>query len=272
MSETAGDGKAAERPGDLGRRLRSWQERRGLTRRELAERARIDPGYLEYLETAPTSHPSTSALRRIAEALGTTTVELLGGNVDRVPGRPPGARSTRLVELDPHECWVRLAAGGIGRIVLALAEGPIALPVNFVVEGGRILFRTGSGSVVDRLPDGTGVSFEVDHADDAMRLGWSVLAAATLEHLSADDVAALDKRAEPWAPGRDVWVWLKVERVTGRRIEAEDSDEHPAGSERAVDSDELLDSDEVAEGQVAGSEPVAKRHHQVQKAAKEVRR
>jgi Pyridoxamine 5'-phosphate oxidase len=67
------------------------------------------------------------------------------------------------------------------------------------------------------------VSFDVDHIDDALSEGWSVLASGTASLIT--DPAVLGQVAalavEPWAGGqRDACVRIVVREISGRRIRA----------------------------------------------------
>jgi len=61
----------------LGRRLASLREARGLSQRALAERARISREYLLRVE-AGRYDITVSVLQRLAKALGVSVAELLG--------------------------------------------------------------------------------------------------------------------------------------------------------------------------------------------------
>jgi transcriptional regulator with XRE-family HTH domain len=212
-----------ELPSDLGRRVRFWRERAGRSREDLAARAGMSAGYLEYLESQPGSMPSSSAIARLASALDTSVTELLGGNVERAPGSGAAARHPHLVELRPEQSWSRLGSAGVGRIVFDSSDGPVALPVNYAVANETILLKTAKDSAIARIPAGSKVSFEVDHIDDAMATGWSVLVYATCQHLD-DAEAALRTEAlslDPWAGGtREHWVRLRYRSIVGRSIES----------------------------------------------------
>jgi transcriptional regulator with XRE-family HTH domain len=52
--------------------------RRGLSQRELAQRAKVTPGYIAQLEMGLRKNPSDDVLRRIAEALNVHVSELRG--------------------------------------------------------------------------------------------------------------------------------------------------------------------------------------------------
>ncbi|MEU3408403.1 pyridoxamine 5'-phosphate oxidase family protein [Streptomyces sp. NPDC006670] len=218
-SEPASAGDPVGRS-DLGRRLATRREELGLSREEVAERSGADASYIAYLEERA-SAPGIGTLVRLADALGTTVAELSGTSTDLPPGRPAADRDTRLVALDEAECCRLLSTHGVGRVATYNAEGPSVLPVNYVVTGREIAFRTSSDGDLARAA-GSDVAFEVDHIDDAMRQGWSVLAtgrAATVTE-SADvqrlDVAA---RSLPWAGGnRPLWMTVTPHKITGRRV------------------------------------------------------
>ena len=75
----------------------------------------------------------------------------------------------------------------------------MAYPVNFTVSDGSIIFRTSDAMTANI----TGVvAFEVDHIDEAMSEGWSVLVrghARRIEISDANQVAHVDP--DPWAGG-----------------------------------------------------------------------
>lgn len=205
--------------GDLARRVRERRLELGLSYEEVAERAGMSPGYVEYLEGTVTAL-SYGSLMRLAAALQTTP-ELLGGaGIDRAP---TAARPPLLDELEPDESRRRLQAGGVGRIVFDGNEGPAALPVSFELLDGDVVFRTSDGGAIARAlgPDGATVGFEVDHIDDALHEGWSVLVHGHARRIVDD--AELDRARglglEPWSGAqRNVYVRVTPGSVTGRRI------------------------------------------------------
>lgn len=211
-------------PGDLGRRVQYWREHAKMTREELARGAGMAAGYLEYLETAPTCQPSIETVGRIAATLGTTVSELLGGNVEQAGGGAPAVRHPHLVTLEPERSWGLLGKSGVGRIVFNSTDGPIALPVNYAVSNHDILLRTDEDTMIAKIDPDERVSFEVDHIDDAMSTGWSVIVSATCEHLDAHSRVSetVDLRVDPWAGGRrEHWIRLSARSIAGRAIETD---------------------------------------------------
>lgn len=206
---------------DLSRRIIHHRERLGLTREQVAERAEMAPGYLQYLEEHP-APPTAEALSRLAKALETTTDDLLGGGYDRPPGQGPARANPHVVELDREECLSLLSPGGVGRVAFSGRRGPTVLPVNYKLHDGAVVFRTKYGGTIDEeLRTGLEgvdvvIGFEVDRIDEAQRTGWSVLVQGPAHLLPPGEA---DSDVSAWAGGeRDLYVRVQLHRVTGRRI------------------------------------------------------
>lgn len=123
--------------------------------------------------------------------------------------------------LSPDECLELIEPGGIGRVGFAATGGVIILPVNFVVIGKVIVFRTAPDALLAGCSGGQ-VSFEVDEVDEALREGWSVLVRGHAHKVTDERaVRQIEDRAhlEPWADGaRDVYVRIAPSQISGRRI------------------------------------------------------
>ncbi|MEU2773578.1 pyridoxamine 5'-phosphate oxidase family protein [Streptomyces sp. NPDC007162] len=212
-------------PGDIGRRVAVQRRRRGLSRAETARRARMAPDYLAYLEERP-ADPSAAALIRLAAALGTSVTALRGGGMDLPPGQGRALLRPQLRDLDADECRALLSTHGVGRIAVTSADGrPAVVPVNYEVVDDAIVFRTAPRSVAASAAE-TEVAFEVDHVDEALSQGWSVLAVGPASVVTDPEaVRGLARRAHstPWAGGvREMWVSIRPTSLTGRRITAAD--------------------------------------------------
>ncbi|WP_406346756.1 helix-turn-helix domain-containing protein [Streptomyces sp. NBC_00648] len=205
---------------DLGRRIATRREELGLTREALGRRCGADPGYIAYLEDHAAA-PPPGFLVRLADTLGTTVAELTGATVAYPPGRGTAVRGAELIALSEDEWRRLLSTHGVGRIAVVTADGPAILPVNYVVAGDAIAFRTAAEAVLAQA-SGTRVAFEVDHIDDAMRQGWSVMAVGEAEGVTdAAAVRRLDAvaRSLPWAGGdRTYWMKVPMTQVTGRSV------------------------------------------------------
>lgn len=58
--------------------LRALREKRRMTQRDLARRAKVTAGYVAQLEMGVRKNPSLAILRRLARALGVKLADLLG--------------------------------------------------------------------------------------------------------------------------------------------------------------------------------------------------
>lgn len=129
--------------------------------------------------------------------------------------------AVRWQELTKQECFRLLAGQQVGRVVLVDDRGPLALPVNFVVDQHSVLLRTDAGTKLAVASRGARVAFEVDGTDAATRTGWSVLVRG--EAIEVTDPAELARVRElplsPWAPGAKArYVRILPTALTGRRI------------------------------------------------------
>ena len=79
-----------------------------------------------------------------------------------------------LEELSVGECMDYLAGAQVGRVALVVNGHPAILPVNYILDGEQILYRTDEGTDLSKAGL-TRVAFEVDHIDPTSRQGWSVL-------------------------------------------------------------------------------------------------
>jgi transcriptional regulator with XRE-family HTH domain len=185
---------------DLGRRLTEQRSRAGLSIAEVAERAGMSPDYLAYLESSSFPNASQATLTRLAAALDTGPGSLAGAALNLPPGQLPAAKNPVLNSLTPGECRQLVAAGGVGRFLFVQSgRGPVAIPVNFRMNGGDVVFRTGNHS---SIAQGLQVSFDVDHLDDALGEGWSVLLTGTASIIASQMNAAwADELEQDYAAG-----------------------------------------------------------------------
>jgi nitroimidazol reductase NimA-like FMN-containing flavoprotein (pyridoxamine 5'-phosphate oxidase superfamily) len=124
--------------------------------------------------------------------------------------------------ISPAACFDLLDPGGIGRVGFTAEGGVMMLPVNFAISGKAIIFRTAPDTLL-ALHANTYLSFEVDHFDEGLREGWSVLVHGHAHQVTDErDVKHLEDvtNLEPWAPGaRDVYVRIAPTEISGRSIQ-----------------------------------------------------
>lgn len=131
---------------------------------------------------------------------------------------------TWLEHLSELECWRLLRQHPVGRIGVLVDSAPEIYPVNHVVDGESIVFRTDPGNMLRGLDRSPSVCYEVDAVDMVHQSGWSVLVKGRAKEV-------LDPREIRRASqlGLDFWDlgekahWIRIEprEVTGRRIETD---------------------------------------------------
>ena len=125
--------------------------------------------------------------------------------------------ASALEELSRDECVHLLRKHRVGRFAVAVAGmAPIVVPVNYLLDGDVVIFRSGAGTKLTALR-GAPVSFEIDEIDEYRGEGWSVLVQGRAYEATRWETAHLD--LPTWAPGqKDHWVRIAPDAVTGRCI------------------------------------------------------
>lgn len=128
---------------------------------------------------------------------------------------------TGLEVLAQDECLRLLNKQGVGRVAVVAGGRPMIFPVNYVVDGRTIVFRTDEGTKLDGVTSGFNVAFEIDGIDAMYHSGWSVLVTGVgREVVDGTEVAVLrELPLRPWAAGeKSHWIRIRPDTMTGRRI------------------------------------------------------
>lgn len=122
-----------------------------------------------------------------------------------------------LEELALADCLAFLKASIVGRVAVTVpGEAPLVVPVNFVLDGDTVVFRSDEGSKIDALRVGP-VAFEADFVDPVRRTGWSVLVRGVAYEATPWEVDHIG--LESWLAGAKAhWVRIVPASITGRRI------------------------------------------------------
>jgi len=126
-----------------------------------------------------------------------------------------------LAVVPEDECWDLLRARRVGRLALRLGSRPHIFPINYLVAGKSIVFRTDGGTKLAGVLGGGPVAFEIDETDRTLESGWSVVVEGRArEVLEQKELERLQQSPlRPWVPGRKAhFVRIEAESVTGRRI------------------------------------------------------
>ncbi len=122
-----------------------------------------------------------------------------------------------VVILTPEECREHLAVAELGRIVTNVGEVIDIFPVNYVLDGDEIVFRTAEGSKLLELTINDEVLFQVD--DHSETDAWSVVVRGTARRLETnDEVDRADRLPlRPWIPTlKHNYVSITPHELTGR--------------------------------------------------------
>lgn len=127
-------------------------------------------------------------------------------------------------EMSRGDCIALLHTTSVGRVGGVVDGRPFVLPVNYAVDGDRVVFRTSPGTKLTGTAFGR-VAFEVDSFDVERRSGWSVVIEGVASDISdmVDELSVKLRHLElqPWPPGdKSHWVAILAESVTGRRVRA----------------------------------------------------
>ena len=124
-------------------------------------------------------------------------------------------------ELAPEDCWDRLRADGVARLAVVVDGAPEIFPINYVVDHGTAVFRTGEGSKVQGALSGTSVALESDGYDPETGRVWSVVVKGRARTIAEiDDVMdTVDLPLSPWQAGdKGRFIRITPGEVTGRRF------------------------------------------------------
>jgi uncharacterized protein len=137
--------------------------------------------------------------------------------------QPSAAGPPSQVEnLQSQQCWALLRQVSVGRLAVWIDDHPDIFPLNYTVDHGTLVFRTGEGTKLGGSLGETPVALEADGVDAASGMAWSVVvkgqAAAVTGTEEILDSASL--YLFPWQAGRkDHFVRITPDAITGRRFQ-----------------------------------------------------
>ena len=134
---------------------------------------------------------------------------------------PAGVGAGTLASLSEAECRELLATRSLGRLAYVARAGVVDIvPVNYTMDGGTVLLRSGPGPKLQAAERREIVAFEVDDIDEQTRVGWSVVVTGVALRVGPEQAALTPGAApEPWATGpRRYTVRITPRRIDGRRL------------------------------------------------------
>lgn len=146
----------------------------------------------------------------------------LTGPAPALPGAGPAPFDDSSGEPIPlAECLALLATEELGRLVVVVDGRPLVFPVNYVLDGDTVVFRTAAGTKLDAVRRSF-VAFEVDRAPTSGS-GWSVVVEGWAHEVTSADAPGLRERLAalplfPVAGGdRHRYVRIVPAGITGSR-------------------------------------------------------
>ena len=134
----------------------------------------------------------------------------------------PGRDASSAVEvLDANACWDLLRGVSVGHLAVLVDGHPEIFPVNYKVDHGSVVFRTGDGTKLHAAARPTAVALEADGTDQDKRTAWSVHVKGHAEVLepSPELMAGVGLTLFPWQAGhKDHFVRIVPTTVSGRRF------------------------------------------------------
>ena len=107
----------------------------------------------------------------------------------------------------------------MGRLATAVAGQPDIAPVNFVVDGRSLVFRSAEGAKLLALTINPAVALEADSWEGDS--GWSVVAKGTASQVTgtAEIAHAESLPLRPWVPTVKLhFVRIEVSEISGRQF------------------------------------------------------
>ncbi|MGH3328323.1 MAG: pyridoxamine 5'-phosphate oxidase family protein [Streptomycetales bacterium] len=130
------------------------------------------------------------------------------------------AAGVRVEELSRDESLRLLASVPVGRVVFTARALPAIRPVNFALEDGEVVFRTGIGSKMMAALREPVLTFEADEFDAATRTGWSVVVTGPARRVrDPGEIERVSRLLPTWLPDvAEYVVRIRPALVWGRRI------------------------------------------------------
>jgi nitroimidazol reductase NimA-like FMN-containing flavoprotein (pyridoxamine 5'-phosphate oxidase superfamily) len=125
--------------------------------------------------------------------------------------------------LEHDECMQLLASATLGRLAVSAGALPSIVPVNFLLDGDRILIRTSPGTKLLAALEHAVVAFEVDDFDSFSHSGWSVSVTGMADEVrDSSELERIERLPLPhWSGAGSHVIAITTELVSGRRIPPE---------------------------------------------------
>jgi uncharacterized protein len=124
-------------------------------------------------------------------------------------------------ELSESACWALLRTTSVGRLAVWVEDHPDIFPLNYAVDHGTVVFRSGAGTKVSAALSDSPVALEADGYDAEAAEAWSVVIRGQAEEISGgqDLVDTIDLPLFPWQTGdKGRFIRIVPTSTSGRRF------------------------------------------------------
>ena len=131
--------------------------------------------------------------------------------------------SSALKQLSSEECLRLMASVPLGRIIYTRQALPAVELVNFALDNGDIIIRTGRSGKLAAATRGAVVAFEADCVDPDRHVGWSVTVIGQSQEVTdPKEIGRLEQMGlHSWAPGeREHFIRISPGILNGLRLAA----------------------------------------------------
>lgn len=121
--------------------------------------------------------------------------------------------------LSEATCWTLLEAGDFARLAVTIEGGVDIFPVNYLVTGSIIYFRSAPGSKLIAITANPNVALEVDGTRQKKR--WSVVVKGRAQRLGSDaEIEASGVLDLQTASPTSKWNYVRImpAEISGRRF------------------------------------------------------
>lgn len=126
-----------------------------------------------------------------------------------------------VVELSESSCWALLRTTSVGRLAVWVEDHPDIFPLNYAVDHGTVVFRSGAGTKMSAALSDSPVALEADGYDADTAEVWSVVITGPAEEITKaqDLIDTIDLPLFPWQAGdKGRFVRIIPTTTSGRRF------------------------------------------------------
>lgn len=128
--------------------------------------------------------------------------------------------------LDASAAWMLLRSTEVGRLAVSVADHPDIFPINYLVDHGTVVFRTGEGTKLAAAIACPNVAFEADGYQPDVGAAWSVVVKGRAEEIKNihEVLETMALPLFPWHAGpKHRFVRIVPTDVSGRRFHVLDA-------------------------------------------------